>query len=118
MSRPDVAIWRRYTARVPIAGGIAERRATRGRGLVGSHADWVNAANHASVIAGSVAEVRAHLRYLEIQTRTLVDREWPWIQGLADVLVERRTLTGDQLRSAMSAITRVTVLAELGLTPR
>jgi ATP-dependent Zn protease len=89
--------------RIALAGGIAERRFRGGRhNWTGSTKDRENAAEFARAVAGSTREEVAHLRYLAIQTEQIVEASWWLIDALAEVLLARPTLTGAQVRAAIS----------------
>jgi hypothetical protein len=57
----------------------------------------------------------AAFRYLKIRARNLVSRETNWvrIEGLAKALLERRTLSGDEVKEVFAA----TLDAHFGLPP-
>ena len=87
---------------IAFAGDAAERRFHKRRRF-GGWSDYDRATNAASNVCSSPNATEAFLRWLEIAAADLVDLNWPAIDAVAKALVERKTLTGGQVRTAMFA---------------
>lgn len=72
----------------------------------GGSDDLAKAATTAELdlVWNDAAERRAYLRWLWQRARVLVERHWPMIEAVAAALVERRTLTGEEVRGVRRAV--------------
>lgn len=68
--------------------------------------DHSAAADLALRLNGSVEVTNAHLKYLVIVARDMVAASWAHIERVADALVERGTLTGDEVAALGRPATR------------
>jgi hypothetical protein len=83
---------------VALAGMQAQRRYRRySVRRYHGHNDYLRAANLLSHFTESREEEGVWLRLLQIRAERLVEIWWPTIERLADVLVEKQTLTGKQV---------------------
>lgn len=82
-----------------LAGDVAEKRAAGRSSHVGARHDVESANNVAfSVVGGDEREARAYLRWLNIRTQNLIAFAWPDVEAAARALLERKTLSGKELR--------------------
>ena len=88
--------------RVCFAGGAAQRRFyQRSKWRAGRFDDLVHAAGIAFAIAASGEEARAHLKLREIQAGQIVEFHWAAIEAVAHGLLERRKMTGKEVRAVI-----------------
>ena len=87
---------------VLLAGDIAQRKfAPRSARRWHTTADRRAAATLALSICGSGKSATAYIAWLHIVTSDLVEARWKVIQRLATELLERKTLTGDEIRDCI-----------------
>jgi len=82
------------------AGGAAETRFGGRRNFVGARKDRSSAINLAGLLYSDTAELEAYLRWLAIRADNLLKRPGTWeaVEAIAGGLLERRKLTGRQVR--------------------
>ncbi|RUW01101.1 MULTISPECIES: hypothetical protein [unclassified Mesorhizobium] len=87
---------------VTLAGDIAQRK-HQAKSVRRWHAsaDRQQAADLALSICGSGESATAYLAWLDIVTRNIVEGRWSVIERVAAALLERETLTGDELRAVI-----------------
>ena len=97
-----VAVRAEKAIMISLAGPEAERRSNP-KGYRRSHctADHDCAADLALSLCCDGEIATAYLRYLGLRTRAMIERGWPRIGALADVLLEHRALSGLQIRDAL-----------------
>jgi hypothetical protein len=83
------------------AGGIAEHRYRGRRNLVGTTHDRHMIIDFLEPISGNIPELEAYALWLEQRAINLVARFWDVVEVVAAALLERHTLTGAQIRSAI-----------------
>ena len=93
------------------AGAIAERRGTgRRRNWTGAASDFEAAALAAVYCCGSEKQMRLYLAWLSECTKARVEFRWSLIAALADVLLDRQTMTsGDILATLGVGIPRTSI---------
>ena len=95
---------------ITLAGPYAQRRyAPHSRWRWRNHLGFLPQAGHArdfdivtALIGrmehGTVKVSRAYRRYVEVRAEELVEQYWQRIEAVAQALIERRTLTGDEMK--------------------
>jgi hypothetical protein len=85
------------------AGHVAEWRATRKADFDGARSDRRNAIKWLWALAPEDArqELRALDQWLELRTKRLVTTHWSAIEAVARALLERRSLSGREVRDAV-----------------
>ena len=89
-------------ARVFLAGAIAQRRiAARSMRRLHNQTDIENVVFFMDYLCSSDRELSAHIELLQMQTEDLVELHWPEVQTVAKALIERRTLSGPEMREVI-----------------
>lgn len=107
---PDVSVSPRTHVRIEnyavmcMAGDVAEKKFCPRRHY-GGQTDLNNAADLLSYISESTDITTARLNLAIRQARNLVERRWSEIASVANALVERKTLTANQVREAICLAT-------------
>lgn len=85
-----------------LAGDIAQRRydPRSSRHWHGT-ADRSHATDIALSLCGSGESATAYLAWLSIRTKDMVHGRWPIVEKIATLLLERKTISGDELRAAI-----------------
>jgi hypothetical protein len=87
------------------AGPEAEKRVRRGRyNHDGAHSDYKRVSEIALHVYPQDDKRIAFLRWLRLCARDLVTARWPQIERVAEALLERRTLTADDVCRAAEAL--------------
>jgi len=86
-----------------LGGCAAEARFVGRHNLIGAHADWHFAADLSTSQAASDEEADAYLNWLWERTRTIfrLDAWWDLTTGLAEALVEHRTMSATEVKSRL-----------------
>jgi ATP-dependent Zn protease len=102
--RPDIELTptrvQQLQARIDalLAGVIAERRGTgRRHNWTGAASDLHQATDLAGYLNGSIRQLTLYLAWRERCVRDGVESRWPDIERVAEALLIRRTLDGDEL---------------------
>ena len=85
---------------VLLAGPIAQRihrKSSFRKDHAGS--DWETAEKVALSVNGVGDIATAWLKWLELRTRASVERRWPCITAVADALMEKQTLSGEEVNA-------------------
>lgn len=84
-----------------------------GDGLPGGHWDGVSDYHDAIGLidhfVGSNEELEAYLNLLRIRARNLVASNWPYIEAIAERLLEKKTLSAADARQVISAVIQASV---------
>ena len=90
---------------VSLSGPAAQRRfAPRSPIRMNGRSDFEHARCESELVSSSPTAARSLTRWAECESRSFVEREWPLIQNVAALLIERRTLSGDDLQEALAPI--------------
>ena len=84
--------------RILLAGGIAQRRMAPRSSKWAESDDRHRAVDLVLRLASPGREAGTYMKLLRIQTEQAVEREWPTICAVAEALIARRTLTGDDVK--------------------
>jgi len=86
-----------------LGGCAAEARFVGRHNFIGAHVDWHFAADLSEFPTGSHKEAGAYLNWLWERTRTIfqVDGWWDITTGLAEALVEHRTMSATEVKSRL-----------------
>ena len=102
--RPDIELSGRARLQIErniiisLAGAAAQRRHNKKSWRsYHSSSDFRSAANLASHVCDSKANINAFLRWLEVRTDELIAAQWPAVHRIAEVLLERKTVPGDEI---------------------
>jgi hypothetical protein len=95
--------------RVMLAGNIAQHRFKPRSGYreFNLHADRHKAVELLSHFTRSNEELGAYLRLLQIQTKQKIEGRWPLVEAVANALLDRRTLSRDEVRTIVLATIRI-----------
>ncbi len=86
-----------------LAGVQAERRFDPEADPEGGKSDFSKAANLASYVTGSNEQVQAYIDFLTICARDAVEVRWWAVEAIANALLEKTTLQGQEIRDTIDA---------------
>jgi hypothetical protein len=69
-----------------------------------AHTDYTHAVNLLSHFAADEREIELWIRLLLFRTRKIVECRWEFIEGLAQVLLDKRSLKGDEILVTIRSI--------------
>jgi hypothetical protein len=84
-------------------GRAAERRLTGRTSYVGAAGDFGTEDEIMLRLGYEDDALRLYGRLIDVQARQVIDLRWRQVIDVADALLERRTLTGDELRDVVVA---------------
>ncbi len=90
---------------VSLAGPMAEQRLTGVFDVAVARADLAEARAYAAASAILPESEGDYLRLFRAEARALVERNWPAITAVADALIYRQTLTGEDVESIIATAT-------------
>lgn len=99
---PAMRIKIEHVIMVTLAGDIAQRKfRPRSSRTWHASADRTTAADMALSLCGSGEQTSAFLAWLHIRTRDIIHDRWRVVKSVAAALLERETLTGEELRQVI-----------------
>jgi hypothetical protein len=88
-----------------IAAGMAAENIVSGRQQWDESCEDLDAAVHLAMkVVGDCERVIPYLEIVREHTDDLLRRNWPAVAALADVLVERRRMTGEEVRRLLEPL--------------
>lgn len=90
---------------ISLAGPAAQRRyAPRSPVRVNGASDFAHAQRESELCSSDPMAARSLHHWGEREARHLVAREWWLVERIADILIRRRTISGDELQEALAPI--------------
>ena len=88
---------------ISYAGSLAERRQRGRSNHRGAQSDYADVVGLADRLCGSAEEVDAYLAWLRIRATNSVNANWDLIESVAQALLARQKLSGDELHEVIQA---------------
>jgi ATP-dependent Zn protease len=88
--------------RISFAGWLAEHRHDRTADEAHSMSDYGHALDLMMRLAGSQREINLYSALLKYQTKEMLRVGWPHVRAIAVALLERKTLTGQEIRQVIN----------------
>ena len=102
-----------------LAGPVAQKRySPRSWRNVDGSEDYEQAKNLAIKINGSTDAANAHLKWLEIQTRDLVELRWREVEIIAEALLREQTLDQTRIQEILGPLRRSLPEKKIRVTDR
>jgi hypothetical protein len=95
-----------HRAVLSLAGRAAQarfsKRSLRSYHSTTDHAHLLAMLDHFLLKCDSSEETKAYLRLLEVRTQDLIKQYWPQVEAVARELVERKSMTADEVFAAIA----------------